>query len=97
MAIVNFLKTKNMKKIIIIASVLISSHAFCQRTKISKKPEKVHSLKVNIGCDSATKAFNVMYWKTQCERIKHHNEVLPEETEPLPILSADSCLVEFLY
>lgn len=76
-----------------------------QNKNFPKKKNKKRAAKINttlndgfsFKCDSATKAFNVMYWKTQCERIKHHNEVLPEETEPLPILSADSCLVEFLY
>lgn len=84
---------------------LIQDTVYLHDTIFLKKPNKKRTSKTNttlndglsFKCDSATKAFNVMYWKTQCERIKHHNEVLPEETEPLPILSADSCLVEFLY
>lgn len=76
-----------------------------QNKNFLKKPNRKRAAKTNTNlndgfsfkCDSATKAFNVMYWKTQCERIRHHNEVLPEEAEFLPRLSADSCLVEFLY
>lgn len=47
------------------------------------------------GCDSATKRFTVEYWKVQCERVKNHNKVLPEESEYLPVLSPDSCSVFF--
>lgn len=50
---------------------------------------------INSGCDSAAKAFNVMYWKTQCEFIRKHNETTPENSWYMPQLSEDSCIVTF--
>lgn len=82
---------------------LIEGTIYLHDTVFLKKHNKKRAAKTNatlndslsFKCDSATKAFNVIYWKTQFERIKHHNEVLPQEHEYLPVLSPDSCTVTF--
>ena len=88
-----------MKYLILIAFVFGCRSTYkteAKREELIKRQQIVSKYNYLIdSCDSVAKKLNVEYWKHQCERVKHHNEVLPEEYQYLPVLSSDSCSVFF--